>query len=109
MEGGKKYSVRAVGEFRTADEIINLPIPGTPLTLSDVADVRYDYPEENSFQHLNGVDAVTVRIMKASNANIVETADGVKAVMETLKEEPQFAALQTRVFFDQSKDIPLGV
>lgn len=105
MEGGKKYSVRAVGEFRTADEIVTLPIPGTTLTLSDVASVRFDYPEQNNFQHLNGVDAVTMRIMKASNANVIDTAEGVKAVLAELQGQPQFSDLQTRIFFDQSKDI----
>ncbi|MEE2708250.1 MAG: efflux RND transporter permease subunit [Gemmatimonadota bacterium] len=105
LEGGRKYSVRAVGEFQTADEIINLPIPGTSLNLSDVADVRFDYPEENRFRRLNGMDAVTLQIKKASNAHVVETAKRVKAVMAEIQAQPQFSALEVRTNRDQSGDI----
>lgn len=104
-DGGRKYNVRAVGEFRTVDEIYHLPIPGTTLTLSDVADVRYDYPERRNFQRLNGVNAVTMEVYKASVANIVDVATGVRAVLDELKAQPQFAQLQTRIFRDQSEDI----
>ena len=105
MEGERKYSVRAVGEFQTVDEIYNLPIPGTSLELSDVADVRYDYPEKTRFQRLNGIDAVTIQVYKASTANIVEVAEGVRGVLDELKTQPQLAQLQTRIFRDQSESI----
>lgn len=104
-EGGRKYAVRAVGEYRSSDDIANLPIPGTQLTIRDVADVRFDYPENNNFQRLNGIDAVTVRVYKTSTANIVDVAQGAAAVLEELRSQPQFEQLQTRVFFDQSESI----
>ena len=104
-EGGRRYSVRAVGEYRSANDIANLPIPGTPLAIRDVADVRFGYPEERNFQRLNGIDAVTVRVYKSSTANIVDVAKRAGEVLEELKTQPQFAQLQTRIFFDQSEDI----
>lgn len=84
-EGGRRYSVRAVGEYRSADDIANLPIPGTPLAIRDVADVRFGYPEERNFQRLNGIDAVTVRVYKSSTANIVDVAKRAGEVLEELK------------------------
>jgi len=104
-EGGRKYAVRAVGEYRSSEDIANLPIPGTTLTIHDVADVRFDYPENNNFQRLNGIDAVTVRVYKSSTANIVDVAQGAGAVLAELQAQPQFEQLQTRVFFDQSESI----
>ncbi|MDE2825055.1 MAG: efflux RND transporter permease subunit, partial [Gemmatimonadota bacterium] len=104
-EGGKKYSVRSVNEYRAAEEVANLPIPGTTLSLRDVAEVKYDYPENDSFQRLNGVDAVTIRVYKTSTANIVDVAQRTQSVLDELQTQPQFADLETRVFFDQSQSI----
>ncbi len=104
-EGGRKYTVRSVNEYRAADEVANLPIPGTTLSLRDVAEVKFDYPEDDSFQRLNGVDAVTVRVYKTSTANIVDVAQRTQSVLDELKAQPQFSDLETRVFFDQSRAI----
>ena len=104
-EGGRKYSVRSVNEYRAAEEVANLPIPGTTLSLRDVAEVTFDYPENDSFQRLNGVDAVTVRVYKTSTANIVDVAQRTRSVLDELQGQPRFADLETRVFFDQSQSI----
>ena len=104
-EGGRKYAVRSVNEYRAAEEVANLPIPGTTLSIRDVAQVKFDYPENDNFQRLNGVDAVTIRVYKTSTANIVDVAQRTASVLNELKSQSQFANLETRVFFDQSQSI----
>lgn len=104
-DGGRKFTVRTVGEFRTVEEIAQTPIRGHNLVLGDVAQVRYDFPEKTSFQRLNGHDAISVRVYKASTANVVDVARRVRQLIDGLEHEPQLKGLTTQVFRDQSSDI----
>ena len=106
MDGGKKYSLRTVGEFADIDEIANLPLMGGRFTLADVAEVQYDYPEKTSFSRLNGIDAVNIDVYKASTANVVNVAALLKAELEEIQGLPQLVGqLSVRIFRDQSQDI----
>ena len=104
-EQGKKFFLRTVGRFQTLEEIRELPIRGTTVRIRDVADVRYAYPERTSIYHFNGQDAVTVRIFKASTANVVDVCRAVQAELEQLHHLPELSGLEYRVFRDSSKEI----
>lgn len=106
IEGDKKYTLRTVGEFTTADQIRNLPIQGGTLTLGDVADVRYDFPERTSFSRLDGSEAVTVSVFKASTANVVNVCEDLAKELEVIRQLPQLQGkLGIQVFNDQSEQI----
>ncbi len=106
IEGGKKYTLRTVGEFSTADEIRNFPLLGGRLTLGDLADVRFDYPEKTSFSRLNGKDSVRITVYKASTANVVSVCQAIQAELSRLGESNRYGdVFETQVFRDQSKDI----
>jgi len=62
---------------------------GGPVYLSQVADVIDGEKEETSIARINGRPAITLDILKAQDANIVETGTGVlKAVQELRKRIP---------------------
>ncbi len=77
-DAGRKIAVRAIGEFEKVDEIRRLPL-NDDITVQDVADVTYDYPEKEWFERLDGRESVTLEIQKASKANMVTTAALVNA------------------------------
>ncbi len=106
MDGGKKYSLRAVGQFEDPDEIANLPLQGGRLTLADVGQVRFDFPEKTSFSRLDSIDAVNIDVYKASTANIVRVAQVAKEELEAIQQLPQMEGrLSVKIFRDQSDDI----
>ena len=70
-DGNRKLLVRTVGEFATPREIEQLVLRPDGLRLADIAEVRYTLPEKEEFNFLNGVDAVTVSVNKASTANLL--------------------------------------
>jgi HAE1 family hydrophobic/amphiphilic exporter-1 len=105
MDGGKKFTLRTVGEFRSVEEIRKLPIRGTSVRLGDVADVRYDFPEKRDYQRLNRADAVRIQIYKESTANVVEVARRVKEELRRLSQQPQLRGFNYQIFRDQSVDI----
>lgn len=131
-EGDKKYIVRAVGEFHDEAEIAQLPLKleegrgkgrGVEkesftstststftswqglIKLSDIADVSYGFVASSRCQRLNGLDAVTLSVMKTSTANIVSVANAVKQTLDVLKKGFSRDNLQILVFRDRSKEI----
>ncbi len=106
FDGGKKYSLRTVGEFQDIEEIAQLPLLDGRLTLADIADIRYDLPEKNSFNRLNSKEAVSVRAFKASTANVVAVCGNIRRELETLERLPQMEGkLSLQIFDDQSEAI----
>ncbi len=108
-EGSRKLAVRAVGEFSTPREIGRLPIGENGLRLADVAEVVYDFPQQSSFNFLNGVEALTFRINKTSTANLLQVVDTVKAELAEIEKLPEFEGAAIRIYSDASRDVRKGL
>ena len=108
-DGSRKFIVRTVGEFRRPEEIRETPIGAAGLRLSDVADVTYEFPTQTSFDYLNGEEAVTFRVYKASNANVLDVADGVKAEMAAVASISRYEDIDVRYIHDSSVDVRGGL
>ncbi|NQS99154.1 MAG: efflux RND transporter permease subunit [candidate division Zixibacteria bacterium] len=107
MEGGHKYYLRSLGQFKSVEEIRNLPINGDNLRLCDVARVTYDVPERRSYQRIDRMPSAMIGVYKESSANTVEVAAAVGKVVEEMQAEDMFKGLETRVIFNQA-DFILG-
>jgi HAE1 family hydrophobic/amphiphilic exporter-1 len=108
-EGSRKLLVRAMGEFRSPREIGRLPLDDRGLSLEDVAEVRYDFPEKENFNFLNGVEALTVRVNKASSTNLLAVVDRAKAELAAIEELPEAEGVRIRVYADASEDVRRGL
>ncbi|WP_446899670.1 efflux RND transporter permease subunit [Clostridium sp. LBM24168] len=82
-------SVRIIGQFQNIDEVKNLLIPttdGSTVHLSDIADLKLEYPEEEQYLRLNGKNTIGISIQKQSDANVVETVNSIKKELDVIKE-----------------------
>jgi len=109
FESGRKLLVRSVGEFRSLDQIRNLPINATGLRLSDVAEVTYGFPRQEQFSFLNGVETLTVRINKTSTSNVLDVVDRVKAEIEEIKALELAQGLRWQPYHDASLEVRQGL
>ena len=107
-EAEKRLAARTIGEFENVDQIRRLPLR-TGVEVGDVADVTYDFPEEEDFERLDGRDAVTVDIRKSSSANLVATADRVKAEFERIGNDIGGDRLRAQAIRDRSLDVTSGI
>lgn len=107
--GSRKYLVRTVGEFSSLDEIRQLPLNGKGLRLADVADIDYAFPTQEEFNFLNGTDALTIAVNKASTANLLAVVDRVKAEIEVIAALPEAEGMKYRIFSDASVDVRQGL
>ena len=105
-DGSMRYVTRIPGELKILEEVKTLPVSDKGLTISDVARVTYDYPLKEDFNRLNGDETVRFQIYRASNANIVDVCNEVKATMAGIKESEPALQNMTFIFYrDQSEDI----
>jgi HAE1 family hydrophobic/amphiphilic exporter-1 len=104
-EGSTKYIIRTIGEFQDVNEVVNLPVNEKGIRLSDVADVRFDFPTKKSYQRLHGRNAVKVRVMKSSDANMVAVAREVISTLNKIKTDPKMDKLEIHVYRDRSQPI----
>lgn len=89
-EQNREFSVRAVGEFATLDEIRKTVVglgPAGAVRLEDVATVTEAYKPDATITRLNGVPSVSIAIQKESEANTVEVSDRIRQEVERLKAE----------------------
>ena len=106
MSGDKKYTLRSMGEYKTIEDIKSVPLTRNGITIGDVAEVRFDFPEQYNFSRLNGEDAVTMMVYKASTANVVAVCEGIQAELDAMQEIPSLKEnLSIQVFDDQSDQI----
>ena len=104
-DGQQRVSVRALGQFRTREDIENLRVTETGLRLADVADIVYSEPPPSYRRRINGEPAIAFEIQKASGANIVEVSDRVNAVLDEIQRDPALDGVDVVLFFDQADQI----
>lgn len=76
--------IRVAAEFENVEQVKDLRIPfgGGQVRLADIADIELKYPEDDMRVRLDGVPSIGLEIQKQSDANIVETANLVKAQID---------------------------
>lgn len=101
----RKFTLRTVGAFKTVEEIRELPIAGTQIRLSDVADVDYIEPPLEYGRHLDRQFAVGVSVTKESSANTVEVTEGVRERIARMATDPELDGIKFLVWRDQGREI----
>ena len=83
--GAGRFPVKVPGLFETYDDILNMPIKsvnGQVVTFGDVGQIRRTYKDPLGFARMNGETAVTLEVSKRIGANIIETIEAVRSIME---------------------------
>lgn len=133
-----EYMVRTVGEFKTVDEIKDVSVavdtqesrrekqeynrsqnrtqsdwdsPETDrrlILLGSVADVNDTFREPTSYSRTNGKDTISLSVQKQSEANTIQTVDGVRKALEKMKHllPPD---VDVRITYDQSSFIKSAI
>ncbi len=104
--GDVDISLRAPSMFATPQDIAKAQITGTPYNIGDVATIEDGIAEIESYARLDGKDAVTIRIIKRSDANIVQVAHDIKheatAIFGEYPDLEYFIPLDTSTFVEES-------
>lgn len=90
-EGDRTSVIRTLGEFRTIEELREVPLNfanvSHPLKLSSVADITDTLEDEVTRTYINGKPGIMLQIYRQSGANTIEVADGVIAKIEQINKQ----------------------
>lgn len=87
-QGDKNLTVRVKGEFKSLEEMKNIPISnanGSVIYLRDVADVSEVFKDVSSTSYTNGIPSINLYIQKQSTANTVNVSKSVMSELERIK------------------------
>ncbi|MFB2922723.1 efflux RND transporter permease subunit [Aerosakkonema funiforme] len=107
-----EYSVRTLGRLQTPPEYEALVIKrnqdGTQVTLKDIGRAEIGAENERSFVRFKQQPAVGLGVVKLSNANTLDVAEGAKEKMEELSHNfPEGMSYQ--IAFDSSAFVELAI
>ena len=108
-EGSQSFLVEVDGKLHSLEEFRQLPLGSSGLRLGDVARISLAYPEREEWDYLNGTEALSVRVYKASTANLLAMIDRVKKELEVIRGLPEAEGLDIYVYSDDSKDVRTGL
>ncbi len=86
---GQRFTVRVPEEYHSIEEIRQTQImtPKGPVRLRDVAEVQDTHKERDTVTRLNLKPTVNISVVKVAEANIVQTAAGVRQAVEELNRQ----------------------
>ena len=100
--GSKKFNVKTSGAYENVDEIKNTIVSsagGKLVFVRDIADVEFNYEDQNYIARLNGKRGVFVTASRKMGTNIFSVEEEMKPVLEQFKKE-----LPKHIRFEQSFD-----
>jgi multidrug efflux pump len=108
LEGSTgRFAVKVPSLIEKPQDVLNIPVAssrGATVTLGDVAEVKPTFKDATTITRVNGKPAMTIEMSKRTGANLIETVDGVKAVVDKLKTQWP-GTLQVSYTQDKSKII----
>ena len=104
--GNMRRNIQLKGQFKTAADIEKVLVRNTsgfPIYLKDIAAVRDTIKDRESYARLNGQNVITLNIIKRAGENLIETSDGVKAIVKEMQEKDFPKDLKVVITADQSR------
>ncbi len=86
--GQGRFSVKVPSVIEEAKDLFDLPVQvegDTVVTLGDIARVRRTFKDRTSYARINGQPAISLSILKRSDANLVATVAAVKAKVDEIR------------------------
>ncbi|MCH7415379.1 efflux RND transporter permease subunit [Belliella sp. R4-6] len=107
LAGDFRRALRITGEFKKAEEILDIIIKtenNRIVYLRDVAEVEDTFEERTSYARSKKLPVVTINVVKRSGENLLDASDKIKDLLEKAKANRFPSDLQIDITNDQSKD-----
>src|SRR5690606_30865003 len=105
--GAGRMALKVPGVIETLEDVLSIPVKvdgDSVVTFADVASIRRTFKDPQGFARINGRPAVVLEVSKRAGANIINTIDGVKYLLEQAAPlRPD--GLQIDLIMDQSEQV----
>ncbi len=107
---GQHVFVNVTAELKDIKNIQSLVVSEKgPLLLSDVADVYFGVKEQTSLSRVNGKDAVSIRLSKAPQANLIALSEKTVEAIDAINKDLGSLDVQIVVQSDQAKTMTKNI
>ena len=104
IDGGKKYTLKSSSEFKTLDQIKEIPLkPG--VYLKDIASIVYEPQEAERLYRYNSQPANGISVKREGEANTVEVSRLVKETVEEIQQNPKLKGFDMSIYENQGEEI----
>ncbi len=103
--GAGRMVVKVPGVIEALDDMLRMPVKvhdGTVVTFQEVASVRRTFKDPEGFARVGGQPAVTLEVKKRVGANIIETIQAVRSLVDS--ERAQWPAGVEVVYLQDKSD-----
>lgn len=86
-EGKRRWVVRALGQFRTPEQVesqLLAVVDGAPVYIRDVADVQLGFKKPTGVVRRFGESSIAINCQRESGANVLDVMDGLRETTERL-------------------------
>ncbi|MFC2469150.1 MAG: efflux RND transporter permease subunit, partial [Negativicutes bacterium] len=104
-DGINTITLRTIGKFTSVDDmkkVVVANVEGSPILLTDIADVADDWEEEETYARTNGVPSVLMWVRKQSRTNTVEITDALNQRLDALLQDDLPPDVEKATITDQS-------
>ena len=105
--GAGRMALKVPGVIENLEDVLSIPVKvegDKVVTFADVANIRRTFKDPQGYARINDQPAVVLEISKRAGANIINTIDAVKALLE--QAAPLFPeGLEVDVIMDQSSQV----
>ncbi|GAA0850008.1 efflux RND transporter permease subunit [Marinobacter szutsaonensis] len=105
--GNGRMALKVPGVIENIEDVMSMPVKvdgDTVVTFGDVAMLQRTFKDPTGFARINGEPALVLEVSKRSGANIIETVDQVRALIEQARPRlPE--SLDIRYIMDQSDEV----
>jgi HAE1 family hydrophobic/amphiphilic exporter-1 len=112
-EGKRRYVVRTLGQFKTAEQVANVIIAsrdGNPVYVRDVAEVRLGYKKPDGLVHRYGTSVIAINVQRETGSNVLEVMEGLRKTVARLNETVlRQRGLELTQVYDESEYIHSAV
>ncbi len=78
---GMRRNMRIVGEFKSVSEIGDI-ILQDGITIKDIAEVKDNFKDRESYSRLNSQDVITLNVIKRGGKNLIYAVEKIKAALD---------------------------
>lgn len=103
--GGMTRSISVRGDFTNVDQIRNIVVSsqsGAQSRLSDIAEVKMGFEEQESYGRLNGKNVISLNVIKRTGENLINASDKIKEIVNEMKASEFPQNLEVVITGDQS-------
>lgn len=104
---GLKRSINVIGQYKDPNKIGDIVIrgqTGATVYLKDIAEIKDDFKEKESYARLEHKNVITLNVIKKSGENLIAAADKIRAISERYENEIFPPGLKITITGDQSEE-----